>query len=70
MVGHLLGAMEVLRQLYVKSIQDGFMHKNVGLINKDPECDLDFDRVKRGGSQRGTISSSLDLGVAQCKYRL
>ena len=63
MVGHLLGAAGGVEAIVcVKSIQDGFMHKNVGLINKDPECDLDFLTESKEVEVNGTISNSLGFG--------
>jgi 3-oxoacyl-[acyl-carrier-protein] synthase II len=38
------------------------MHKNVGLINKDPECDLDFLTESKEVEVNGTISNSLGFG--------
>ena len=63
MVGHLLGAAGAVEAIVcVKSIEDGFIHKNVGLINKDPECDLDFLTESRDAKVTGTISNSLGFG--------
>lgn len=63
MVGHLLGAAGGVEAIVcVKSIEDGFMHKNVGLINKDPECDLDFLTESKEVEVNGTISNSLGFG--------
>ena len=43
MIGHLLGAAGGVEFITcVKSIQDGYIHPNVGLKNLDEECDLDY----------------------------
>lgn len=43
MIGHLLGAAGGVEFITcVKSIQDGYIHPNVGLENPDEECDLDY----------------------------
>ena len=42
MVGHLLGAAGGVEAIAcVKAIQENYVHKNAGLVNRDPECDLD-----------------------------
>lgn len=42
MVGHLLGAAGGVESIVcLKSINDNFVHSNVGLTDPDPECDLD-----------------------------
>lgn len=42
MVGHLLGAAGGVEAIAcVKAIQENYVHKNAGLVHKDPECDLD-----------------------------
>lgn len=64
MVGHLLGAAGGVESITcVKSITDGFVHVNAGLINQDPECDLDC--VKGEGIEmdvRTALSNSLGFG--------
>ena len=63
MVGHLLSAAGTVETIVcVKSIEDGFIHKNVGFINKDPECDLDFLTESRDAKVTGTINNSLGFG--------
>ena len=63
MVGHLLGAAGGVEAIVcVKSIEDGFMHKNVGLTDKDPECDLDFLTEPRECEVNAVISNSLGFG--------
>ena len=60
MVGHLLGAAGGVEAIVcVKSIEDGFMHKNVGLTDKDPECDLDLLTEPRECEVNAVISNSL-----------
>ncbi len=42
MVGHLLGAAGGVEAITcVKSIMENYVHANIGLVNQDPECDLD-----------------------------
>lgn len=64
MVGHLLGAAGGVETITcVKSIQDGFVHVNAGLVNQDPDCDLDC--VKGEGIEmdvRTALSNSLGFG--------
>lgn len=64
MVGHLLGAAGGVETITcVKSITDGFVHVNAGLVNQDPECDLDC--VKGKGIEmdvRTALSNSLGFG--------
>lgn len=43
MIGHLLGAAGGVEAVVcVKSIEDSFVHKTVGLENSDEDCDLDY----------------------------
>lgn len=64
MVGHLLGAAGGVETITcIKSITDGFVHVNAGLVNQDPECDLDC--VKGEGIEmdvRTALSNSLGFG--------
>lgn len=63
MVGHLLGAAGGVEAIVcVKSIEDGFMHKNVGLVNPDPECDLNFLKESKLTKVDAAISNSLGFG--------
>ena len=63
MVGHLLGAAGGVEAIVcVKSIEEGFMHKNVGLVNPDPECDLDYLKESRKKEVNAVISNSLGFG--------
>lgn len=61
MVGHLLGAAGGVETIAcVKSIEEGYVHKNAGLTNQDPECDLDC--VKEGIDMDVNIAVSNSLG--------
>lgn len=62
MVGHLLGAAGGVETIAcVKSIMENYVHVNAGLINQDPECDLDC--VKGEGIETEvTIAMSNSLG--------
>lgn len=42
MIGHLLGAAGGVESITsIKSIMDNYVHVNAGLVDQDPECDLD-----------------------------
>ena len=61
MVGHLLGAAGGIEGVVcAKSIEEGYVHKNAGLVNKDPECDLDC--VKEGIEMDVNVAISNSLG--------
>ena len=64
MVGHLLGAAGGVEAVVcVKSIEDSYLHKTVGLENTDEDCDLDY--CKGSGvnmSVNIAISNSLGFG--------
>ncbi len=64
MIGHLLGAAGGVEGVVLaKTIQEGYMHLTVGLVNDDPACDLDY--LKGEGMQRevcAAISNSLGFG--------
>ncbi len=61
MVGHLLGAAGGVEAITcVKSINENYVHANVGLVNQDPECDLDC--VKEGVNTEVNIAMSNSLG--------
>lgn len=64
MVGHLLGAAGAVELITcVKSIEDNYVHQTVGLIESDPECDLDY--VKGEGRTleiNYAMSNSLGFG--------
>ena len=61
MVGHLLGAAGGVEAITcIKSITDNYVHANVGLVNQDPECDLDC--VKEGIEIEVDVALSNSLG--------
>lgn len=61
MVGHLLGAAGGVEAIAcVKSIEEGYVHKNAGLQKKDPECDLDC--VQEGIEMDVNVALSNSLG--------
>ena len=64
MVGHLLGAAGGVEAVVcVKSIEDSYLHKTVGLENTDEDCDLDY--CKGSGVNMPVnvaISNSLGFG--------
>ncbi|MBQ4463764.1 MAG: beta-ketoacyl-ACP synthase II [Eubacterium sp.] len=64
LVGHMLGAAGGVEAVAcIKSINDGFIHVNAGLVNQDPECDLDV--VKDQGINYDVnvvLSNSLGFG--------
>lgn len=61
MVGHLLGAAGGVEAITcIKSINDNFVHANAGLVNQDPECDLDC--VKEGVNTEVNVALSNSLG--------
>lgn len=64
LVGHMLGAAGGVEAIAcIKSINDSFIHVNAGLVNQDPECDLDV--VKGEGISHEVnvvISNSLGFG--------
>lgn len=64
MVGHLLGAAGGVEAITcIKSIQDQFLHENVGLEKQDPECDLNVIKGKGQSAKVDvTLSNSLGFG--------
>ncbi len=66
MVGHLLGAAGAIEFITcVKSIEDGYIHANVGLTNVDEELDQGINYVKGEGLNQEVnvcISNSLGFG--------
>ncbi|MBO6108324.1 MAG: beta-ketoacyl-ACP synthase II [Eubacterium sp.] len=64
LVGHMLGAAGGVEAIAcIKSICDNFIHVNAGLVNQDPECDLDV--VKGEGISHEVnvvLSNSLGFG--------
>ena len=62
MVGHLLGAAGAVEFITcVKSIQDGFIHPNVGLCDTEEEMDLNYVR-KEGIHKEVDVAMSNSLG--------
>ena len=62
MVGHLLGAAGGVEAVVcVKSIEDSYLHKTVGLENTDEDCDLDYCRGS-GVSMPVNVAISNSLG--------
>ncbi len=63
MVGHLLGAAGGVEAIAsVKSIEEGFVHGNIGLLNQDPECDLDCPKEGVEMDVNVVLSNSLGFG--------
>ena len=63
MVGHLLGAAGGVEAIAcVKAIQENYVHKNAGLVNRDPECDLDCVTEAVETSVNVAMSNSLGFG--------
>ena len=62
MIGHLLGAAGGVEAVVcVKSIEDSFVHKTVGLENSDEDCDLDYCKGS-GVSMPVNVAISNSLG--------
>ncbi len=64
MVGHLLGAAGGVELVTcVKSIEEGYVHPTVGLVESDPDCDLDYIKGEgRFVDITYAISNSLGFG--------
>lgn len=63
MVGHLLGAAGGVEAIAcVKAIQGNYVHKNAGLVNRDPECDLDCVTEAVETPVNVAMSNSLGFG--------
>lgn len=63
MVGHLLGAAGGVEAIAcVKAINENYVHANVGLINQDPECDLDCPKEAVETEIKVAMSNSLGFG--------
>ena len=63
MVGHLLGAAGGVEAIAcVKAIQENYVHKNEGLVNRDPECDLDCVTEAVETPVNVAMSNSLGFG--------
>lgn len=64
MVGHLLGAAGAVELITcVKSIEEGYIHPNVGTLETDAECDLDYvigEPVRQ--EVKTALSNSLGFG--------
>lgn len=76
MTGHLFGARGAVELITcIKSINEGFIHKTVGLGVDDPECDLDYTKGENVNMPVNVaISNSLGFGghnaaVVVCKYQ-
>lgn len=76
MTGHLFGASGAVELITcIKSINEGFIHKTVGLGVDDPECDLDYTKGENVNMPVNVaISNSLGFGghnaaVVVCKYQ-
>lgn len=45
MIGHLFGAGGAVELITcIKSVNEGYVHQTVGLVDDDPECDLDYTK--------------------------
>ena len=63
MVGHLLGAAGGVEAIAcVKAIQENYVHKNAGPVNRDPECDLDCVTEAVETPVNVAMSNSLGFG--------
>ncbi len=63
MVGHLLGAAGGVEAIACcKSIEEGFIHGNIGLVKQDPECDLDCPKEGVQTDVKVALSNSLGFG--------
>lgn len=64
MTGHLLGAAGAVEAIVTAlSVKEGFVHKTIGFITPDPECDLDYAvDGNRNVDIKGALSNSLGFG--------
>lgn len=63
MVGHLLGAAGAIEFITcVKELQEGFIHRTVGLTTPDEECDLDYCMEPVTMEFKNAMSNSLGFG--------
>jgi len=64
MTGHMLGAAGAVEAIVcIKAMEDGFVPPTIGLVNADPECDLDYVPNKgREAKLTYTLSNSLGFG--------
>lgn len=75
MIGHLLGAAGAVEFITcVKEIQEGFLHRTVGLQESEEELDLDYCREDFRGEVPYALSNSLGFGghnasilIGKCK---
>ena len=62
MIGHLLGAAGGVEGVVLaKTVADGYMHQTVGLVNDDPECDLNY---LKGHGEEGVVRAALSNSLA------
>lgn len=63
MIGHLLGAAGAVEFITcVKEVQEGFLHRTVGLKETEEELDLDYCRQSYTGEVPYALSNSLGFG--------
>ena len=63
MVGHLLGAAGAVELITcVKELQEGYLHRTVGLEQTEEELDLDYCKEAYQGEVRYALSNSLGFG--------
>ena len=63
MIGHLLGAAGAVEFITcVKEVQEGFVHRTVGLKNTEEELDLDYCRQSCNCEVPYALSNSLGFG--------
>ena len=63
MIGHLLGAAGAAEFIAcVKEVQEGFLHRTVGLLETEGEMDLDYCRESRSEEVPYALSNSLGFG--------
>lgn len=63
MVGHLLGAAGAIEFVTcVKELKEGYIHRTVGYLVPDEECDLDYCREAVEGEFNYALSNSLGFG--------
>ena len=63
MIGHLLGAAGAVEFIAcVKELQEGFIHRTVGLQESEEELDLDYCRESRQEEVPYALSNSLGFG--------
>ena len=64
MIGHLLGAAGAVEFIVcVKTITEGIVHPTINLLNRDPECDLDYvSKSARQMPVARAITNSLGFG--------